>query len=244
MHNENRIHCEDISPPNWNGIPDLSLLSTHLWKIAIHDFRDQIHRLSPLLSEEESIRTSKYHQQKDKERFVIGKGVLRQILARYLECNPSDIEFHKGINNKPCLHSSLRVHFNVSYSHGCILIAVSKDVIGVDIEYICPGFDYPLLLANCFMETEIQVITSSPLPLSRFFQFWTRKEALLKATSLGLDDYLTDFSCLDGFQSIPPNLRTEDDWRIKSFLSDDSYWISLAQRDARPVLFINAHSIL
>jgi len=242
MQKDNQIHCKDISPPIWNDLPDFSLEAVNLWKISIPDFLSQKERLIQLLTKDESGRASRYHQKKDRDRFIIGRGMLRQVLANYFGCDSTNVDFKKGINNKPYIDHPYPLPFNVSYSHNYVIIALSSADIGVDIEFIHPEFNYPPLLEACFMEKEIQAISLSPIPRRSFFQFWTRKEALLKATSLGLDDYLTDFSCLDGYQPIPPNLHTSVDWKVKSFLLEDSYWISLAQRNSRAIRFIDAHS--
>lgn len=235
-----QIYADDIQPSPWDDSPDSSLKSIHLWKITIGDSLHKMDRMGHILSPEEKARASRYHQQKDKTRFTIGKGMLRQILSFYMACPPAEIEFSTGINNKPYVHHHVPLEFNVSYSGNLILVGVALEDIGVDIEYVNPEFDYTLLLDNCFMEQEIRTITTSPTPRQQFFELWTRKEALLKATALGLGDYLTDFSCLDGVQTLPQNLQKEGNWLIDSFLFDRAYWISVAHKRPQSYRFINA----
>lgn len=239
----NQIFCSTISPPSWDDQPELSLSNNlHLWKISIKDQMDQIDSLAKYLSPAELEKVSRYHQQKDKNRFIVGKGMLRCILSLYTGNDPAEITFESGLNDKPeILNHSL--HFNVSYSNDGIIIGVSEDPIGVDIEYIHPEFTYESMLDGCFMDVENQVITSSANPRKLFYQFWTRKEALLKATSLGLGDYLKEFSCLDGGQSAPPVLCFKEDWEIRSFVSRDEYSISIAQNKARTIYYINGGNL-
>jgi 4'-phosphopantetheinyl transferase len=237
---ESQIFVERLQASPWIDSPDLSLQSLDLWKISIPAYLHKVDPLAALLSPDEKNRASRYHQQKDKNRFVIGRGMLRQILSYYTDCPPDGIQFFKGINNKPYIHHPFLVDFNLSYSHDYILVGIASQPIGVDIEYINPQFDYGLLLEACFMDREINVIVNSPFPRQEFFLFWTRKEALLKATALGLGDYLTDFSCLEGFQPFPKTLNAEGDWRVGSFLLEKTYWISTAKKSSGRHRYINA----
>lgn len=237
---ESLIFVETIPSRSWEDSPDRTLTSVDLWKIYIPAHLHKIDQLSALLSPDEKSRVVRYHQQKDKNRFVIGRGMLRQILSHYMSCPSMEIQFLKGIYNKPYIQHAFPIEFNLSYSHDQIVVAVASQPVGVDIEYIHPDFDYKLLLEACFMDREINVIVNAADPRQEFFLFWTRKEALLKATALGLGDYLTDFSCLEGSQPIPRTLPTMDDWQLKSFLLEERYWVSLAKKSPSPHNYIDA----
>lgn len=238
---ESRIFVEEIQASPWNDLPDLSLRSVDLWKISIPAYLHKMDQLASLLSRDEKHRAERYHQQKDQNRFTVGRGMLRQVLSYYTGCPPGEIEFLKGINNKPFIDHPVPVEFNLSYSHDYIFVGIASEAIGVDIEYINPQFDYNLLLEACFMDPEIKTIVNSPSPRQEFFLLWTRKEALLKATALGLGDYLTDFSCLEGSQPFPKKLNPEGSWRIGSFLLDQVYCTSIAQKSSRQLRYISAH---
>lgn len=240
---ESRIFAETIPSRSWEDSPKSTLQSIDLWKIYIPAYLHKMDQLFDLLSPDEKYRAARYHQRKDKNRLVIGRGMLRKILSFYINCPPGEIEFRKGINGKPYMHQPFLMQFNLSYSYNYIIIGVASEAIGVDVEYINPTFDYDLMLDACFMESEIQAITSSSESRQQFFKFWTRKEALLKATALGLGDYLTEFSCLDGSQPLPPNLATEGSWLVESFMLDHAYWISIATKSPCSYRFINATTL-
>ena len=238
---ESRIFAETIPFRSWEDSPDRTLQSIDLWRVYIPVHLHKFDQLFDLLSPDEKYRAARYHQQKDKNRFVIGRGMLRKILSFYTNCPPDAIEFKKGINGKPYMHQPFLIQFNLSYSYNYILIGIASEAIGIDVEYVNPKFDFELLLDACFMSAEIQAITDSDQPRQQFFKFWTRKEALLKATALGLGDYLTDFSCLDGSQSLPENLATEGSWLVESFMLDHAYWVSIAKKSPCSHRFINAN---
>lgn len=243
-----RIFCKSIKPPLWNDQSDFSLSeATDLWRISVEEHFVQFETLQKLLSQEELERVKRYHQQKDKIRFTLGRGMLRTILSLYFKCSTKSIQFKEGYNGKPFVnYPQKKIEFNLSYSHNWILIAVSSESVGVDIEYINRTFDYSLVMDNCFMEEEINTIQSASLPGNIFFQSWTRKEALLKATSLGLNDYLKEFSCLEGLQQLPEKLNIAGDWIIISFLMENDYYVSLAQEKPMPLRYCDTrfHNLL
>jgi len=233
-----KIFCENIHEPVWNSLPDYSISpAIDLWRISIKHHKFSKDQYTPLLSREERLKVKRYHQQRDKLRFTLGKGLLRLILSRYLGRSPEKIQFGYGINNKPFVKEGANLQFNVSYSHNYVMIAISSEPVGVDIEYINPAFDYPMVMESCFMREEIQVIQQDLSPQKVFFQSWTRKEALLKATSLGLDDYLRDFSCLDGMQELPKKFGQTGNWRIKTFVMEQEYQVSIAQEQLQTIRY-------
>jgi 4'-phosphopantetheinyl transferase len=236
----NRVFCENIQAPTWNELSDFSLKDTiDLWRISISDHLNSLAFFHTLLSQEELERVNRYHQKKDKDRFSIGKGMLRIILGNYLGSTPKEIMFKKGVNNKPFVDFPGNLQFNVSYSSNWIVLAVSSDPVGLDIEFINEDFSYQLMLENCFTKEEIGAIDSFSKPLHAFFKFWTRKEALLKATSWGLYDQLKDFSCLEGFQLISKKLSKNADWQIKSFIMENEYYLSLATNSPKTLRYCN-----
>lgn len=236
----NKILCINLPTPIWEDYPDYYILkSIDLWRISIKDTIHKMDDLTKSLSEEELKRAERYHQQKDKIRFTIGKGMLRELLARYLKCLPESIQFKKGFNNKPYIEGQAIFHFNVSYSNNWIIIAVSSEAIGVDIEYVNSTFHYLEIADDVFMNEEKSFLFSSSKPHQEFFKLWTRKEALLKATSRGLDDHLRDFSCLDGLQPLSRLSGFDADWKIKSFLMEEEYFVSLAYQDTKPIRYCN-----
>ena len=84
-------------------------------------------------------------------------------------------------------HPSL--HFNLSHSGDLALIAVGRDApIGVDIEQVRCIEDADAIAQRFFAPREVDVYMSIPERNRRvpFFNSWTRKEAVAKATGDGL----------------------------------------------------------
>ena len=227
----NQITCEEIPSPVWADHSEFVLDGfIEVWKVSMEDNMDKLEFLESLLDKDERIRAYRYYHQRDRIRFIIGRGMLRMLLGKYLKCLPEEITFSKGLNHKPFVALPVDLRFNVSYSSSWVAMAFSHEEIGIDLEFVKEDFDYALVMQSCFTEEEIRVIESAPLPPYRFFRSWTRKEALLKATSVGLNDHLREFSCLDGPQPALRKLGINEDWRITSFLMEEGYYMSLAQK--------------
>src|SRR5688500_8249078 len=130
-------------PPLWKTPPaQLSLGENHvhLWLAAAPDCMDGLPRLRELLTPEERERADRFHFQRDRDRYVIGRGVLRDRLAVYL--GTPEFAFATNKYGKPSLqppHEDLE--FNVSHSRDLALFGFTRSrPIGVDVEWIRPDF--------------------------------------------------------------------------------------------------------
>jgi 4'-phosphopantetheinyl transferase len=113
------------------------------------------------------------------------------ILARYLRTAPELVNLAAGPNGKPRLiHPFMDLRFNVSHSHDLALIGITLGrEIGVDVERVQQEILFEEIAAHYFEPTEVWELRTMP-PEERvwkFFDFWTRKEACLKASGRGLD---------------------------------------------------------
>lgn len=175
-------------PTNW------SLLNkdVHVWCSFLNQSTSRIQTFAQLLSEDERTRSERFYLERDKNRFIVGRGLLRTILGSYLGINGSQLQFCYGEHGKPILTETSVVNplsFNLSHSHELVLYAIShQQEIGVDVEYIRPICQVEQLAEHCFSERE-KVIFHQLHPsqkLAAFFNCWTSKEAYLKATGYGL----------------------------------------------------------
>lgn len=172
----------------------------HIWRASLNLLPIQIERLEQILSDDELKRAYRFSFKKDRIRFIVGRGLLRTILGRYLKKEPSQLRFCYSLNGKPELiveNSDEGLKFNVSYSNELILYAVSLNRrIGVDIEYIRPDFADEQIVERFFSKQETDIFLSLPTEMRKeaFFACWTRKEAFLKATGKGIISGMDQFA--------------------------------------------------
>lgn len=170
---------------------DLKLLENevHIWCACFQQLLLQVKQLTQILSEDEKNRANRFHFEQDKIHFIIGRGLLRLLLSRYLKIEPEQLQFAYSSTGKPALVSSSNVQFNLSHSQEMILYAFTSDrQIGIDLEYLRPIPDLKQLIQQFFSIGEASAILSLPASEQQlaFLQTWTCKEAYLKATGEGL----------------------------------------------------------
>lgn len=150
-----------------------------------------------MLSAGELAAAARFHFERDRTRYISSHVKLRQILSGYLEMPPEKLRFDIGAKGKPFIEGLARpLPFNLSHSGDLALVAVSNGAeVGVDIEKIRPGPEFPALARQFFSVGEIQWI-SSLAPEDRspaFFRLWVLKEACIKAAGGGLSIPLDQF---------------------------------------------------
>lgn len=173
-----------LPPDNWK----LKNNDVHIWCVSLEQSTAKIQQLAQTLSEDERIRGNKFYFERDRNRFIVGRGLLRIILGRYTNLEPHHLKFSYSSRGKPAL-SCNSLQFNLSHSQGLVLYAITRDrQIGIDLEQIRPVSDIEQLSKSCFSARESDLICSLPCQEQQnaFFQIWTAKEAYLKATGEGL----------------------------------------------------------
>src|SRR5207244_12129586 len=135
----------------------------------------------------------------DRQRFIVARGVLRDLLGRYLQTQPSQINFVYNAFGKPELSPEFanRLKFNLSHSAGFALIAIATaSNVGVDLEYIRAQSDYADIARRFFSAAEVDYLSALPSHLfaETFFSCCPTNEAYLKARSECFTLRLNSFS--------------------------------------------------
>jgi len=182
------MHPKDLSPRRG---------AVEVWVVDLNALDHTLHPVYELLGEDERQRAERFRFPIDRRRFVMARATLREILGRYLQTAPEQLEFEYGEYGKPRLarpHTSVR--FNASRSGERALIACTQDhEIGVDIESLSRELEIDDLSRRFFTASESQKLATFPADRRKeaFLRCWTCKEAFIKAVgkgfSLGLDKF-------------------------------------------------------
>ena len=171
----------------------------HLWTIPLDSPANPFGLLLSYLAPDELKRMRRFVFRRDREQFIVARGYVRSILARYAGCDPSEIEFGYSTHGKPFLSGPFTgddLTFNVSHTRGIGLCAVSRGrALGVDVEEIRAGVDILGIARTTFSPAErasIEALPPEHQPMG-FFNCWTRKEAYIKARGDGLSYPLDAF---------------------------------------------------
>lgn len=157
-----------------------------------------------VLSGEEQERADRFLRPSDRDRFIVSHAASRLVLGRALVADPGALVFAAGPAGKPELAGpwSGTLEINLSHSGECALVGLSTHArIGVDIEVVRDLPDALRMARNHFAAEEVAALERcDPTTLTRaFLACWTRKEAFVKASGVGLSVPLDRFSV-----TIPP----------------------------------------
>jgi 4'-phosphopantetheinyl transferase len=181
-----------------DSVPTMTENCVHVWSIPT----GTVHKLetfAEVLSRDEKARADRFHFERDRRAFIVCRGTLRRLISSYTGQDASRIGFRLGPQGKPSLkekhESDLR--FNVSHSGELALLAFSlQQEVGVDVELKRAEVDF-LSLADLSFSKDERAAIHSCSPADRadlFYEFWTCKEACIKADGRGLSVPLDQFS--------------------------------------------------
>jgi len=203
--------------------PRLGEHELHVWRRVSVPTGPARSELVDVLSPDEQRRADLFHFDADRERYILTRGTLRLLLARYLRANPAELRFSYGERGKPALvDPALRpLAFNVSHTRAMTILAFAWNRnLGVDVEANKASVRVEDIAQRFFSPQEVQALLSLP-PSDRaagFLDCWTRKEAFIKANGEGLRFPLHAFAVTLGPRIAARFLHgVADCWKIAAF---------------------------
>jgi len=245
-----KVNCHDLGSTQWENIQPLDWEIRGLadiWRIPVEEDSKIIEWARPYLNPEENLRARRFVQNQDRVRFLTGRSALRLLISMYTGTRPEDIEYGEQENNKPFIKNlQLAFYHNLAHSGDWVLIAFADSPLGIDLELISDRFGFEEILPMVFSFHEITSIREANVPRSRFYQLWTRKEALAKATGKGLDNEIASIPSLEGTHDVNSDLTGSGlSWNIFSFALTDSYYGSVAcSPHISRIRFFDLHDLL
>ena len=191
-----------LETATWFEPPESLLLApgeVHVWRVSLEQPGHLLEKFRSTLEDHELDRASRFHFEKHRRHFVAGRGVLRQLLAQYLDTKPEQFRLSYGPYGKPALngeHKNSRLRFNMSHSHEMALFAFAEDMeVGVDVEHIRADFASDEIARRFFSRREVETFNALPDydQVTAFFKCWSRKEAFIKVIGRGLSQPLDQF---------------------------------------------------
>lgn len=204
-------------------------------KIYNFDFRqlnNKIESLHKNLTSEELIRSEEKLTKEIQVKSQLSRGILREILSKNLGCSAKDLKIQRGHEGKIYLPDYPELHFNVSHSKNLIIIALSKNEIGIDIEFNKAKFNASTI--KSFMsKQEADKFANLPTSLEQqeyFFLIWTAKEAIAKYYGQGLK---MDFSGLTIYKTDDVNFTSSNSSIHGQYVPiGPDYTLALCQKEA------------
>lgn len=170
--------------------------TVHVWRIPLIASRQEQSTVHHWLSDDERDALDRMSAHTDRERRAIAWGRLRYILSRYLDHPPHEIDIHRRPSERPeILRPSANggLRFNLSHSGAQALVAVSRSIVGVDIERVRTLRSVRGLAQRFFTAAEATALNhlAADTQVGAFFRLWVLKEAYLKAAGVGVPEGLS-----------------------------------------------------
>jgi 4'-phosphopantetheinyl transferase len=225
-------------------LPSLDPGEVHVWMASVAAWADLESRLEQLLGQAERTRAARFHFPRDRRQFVVAHGLVRGLLAHYAGTTPMQLRFAQGRAGKPALLQPVEMpplEFNLSHSGDLVLVAVAPGApVGVDVERWSEDVEFADLIERFFSPSECREFRSLGVEetCSGFFACWSRKEAYIKATGLGVSEGL-DYFDVPVAATTPPSLLADrrdpegpGRWQMMDLALDPGYSGTLVSHSA------------
>ncbi len=215
--------------------PILGISDVHVWMSWLDLPADRIIQFASTLTKDETERAERFHFERDHNRYIASRGLLRQILGRYVNQNPAQLRLIYGPNGKPSLIGYGTEHmlqFNVAHSDNLALYAFTQGrPIGIDVEKMRELSDVDGLAKRFFSAREYSAWQSLAHGdrLAAFFKCWTSKEAFIKALGEGLSYPLDQFDVSlnpdepAGLLAIAGDIAEAKRWSVQALYPAQNY---------------------
>lgn len=207
-----------------------SLQRPQVWSFELAEPADE-----SVLAPDELARAARFRFDRDRERFVRRRVLLRRVLALHTGAAPAELAYATNAYGKPTLVGHPDLHFSASASGGRAVIAVGPVELGVDVEQVVPSDDLDGVAVRFFAAEELAQLAS----VDDFFRCWSRKEAYVKAVGQGLSFPLASFAVEVAEAPHPRLLRSDrlpDDLATATIvdLSSPGFMAALVVRSPQP----------
>ena len=218
-------------------MPQLAPDTCHVWWACLTSIHLEV---EPLLAAEERARLRAFRSPEARDGFAAACAITRLASAAYLHRLPADVTILRTCracgrpHGKPRLGVPSPIEFSISHSGHCVVVAFARTTpIGVDVE--APWPERPFhneevadLAQQALTPTEAATLCAMDQTEQArgFLRYWTRKEAVLKATGQGLNVPMREVSVTG------PNEPAQlTGWSMKLHLSEP---VTLRDLEAGP----------
>ena len=164
----------------------------HIWSANLEQPEAIIEGYYSILSDNEKKKVDKYKTEGLRNRHIISKGLLRILIAKYMNYSPNEIIFYFNEFGKPSISpdsEGTNLFFNLSHSDNIAVFVFSGNrEVGIDVEKVKELADMEGVVDLCFSESEKKWFSKLPSAKKEemFYKIWTCKEAYIKAIGKGL----------------------------------------------------------
>lgn len=174
----------------------------HLWYLRSEEpgYTWLSQAIDSLISPAELTHSQNFLTRQARDSYLITRAFVRTVLSQYIDVSPQSWSFLANAYGKPEIatpSAGRSLRFSVANTDGLVTCAVALDRdIGVDAEVIDSTVETEEIADRFFARAEVSDLRALPPDERpyRFFEFWTLKEAYIKASGLGMSLPLEKFA--------------------------------------------------
>ena len=176
-----------------------------------------------ILSNDEISRCERFCFDRDRHRHLVTWALARTMLSNYADISPKAWEFRNNRHGRPHISgpvSAPNLRFNLSHTRNLIACIVAPEFdVGIDVEDCRRNISGPAIARRYFSAREVAAFErlTKNEQAAAFFEYWTLKEAYVKAVGRGISLGLARFS----FELDDRSLRVDDPERRPPRISFD-----------------------
>lgn len=178
----------------WQSVTQVPQLADSAVQVWWADPKDAAPWMHDLLDDVERHRRDRLSRPPDQARFVVGCALLKRAAAAQLAVDARDVTLVRVCpdcdqpHGKPTVPGS-GLELSLAHSGSRVAVAIARGTpVGVDVEQDQRSIDPETLIDTVLTAREAAALAALPADRHRtgFLTYWTRKEAVLKATGDGL----------------------------------------------------------
>jgi 4'-phosphopantetheinyl transferase len=185
----------------------------HVWQVALPEVVMLSGEFWQALNGAERQKAVRLRNDKNQNRAIVSRGLLRFFLGWYLRVDPAAIEFSYGATAKPSLTTGPGLEFNVAHCDDLLLYAFTcQHSVGIDVEHVRELPELLAIASRFFSRREQDLLAVLPAAdqTTTFYTLWTLREAYVKMQGSGLSDDIQNLDLLY-------LLKTRTDWAFETF---------------------------
>ena len=176
----------------------------HIWFCRPETIKDEEKLVTyrSVLSTQEIQQHDRFHFDKDKHSYLVSHALLRYALSKYSTVEASQWQFSCNSHGKPELKQHTAdldidapaIKFNLTHTEGlCACVVTLHRACGIDAENIHRKNRLAAVAQRMFAEEELKVLHENTQDTHQFYNFWTLREAYVKALGTGLAGSSKDY---------------------------------------------------
>ncbi len=157
-----------------------------VWRAFMEDFQvnNIATQIGSTLSQSERTRLQGLTRTQRQKQYLLSRAMMRVALSHHYDLPLSHWQLQEGPDAPPSLMNPVDqpLYLSLSHSADCIMLAISAQPVGLDVEYMRADRPFTQIARRVFTPEQQESLTrfDKKERMKYFYRLWTEKEALVK----------------------------------------------------------------